>query len=273
MAKQTFRELLEQAKNKPDNTAKEEVKETVKEKEEGKEKEEVKEKEKSKAKDQVLTKNDYDAFECMSALQKSIRRGLEAEAMFWALELEGLNPSWLWKRLMIITTEDIGPADPHMPVLIKTLWDTYNSMKEMAKGKAPECHILGHAVLVLCRAKKSHESMYLPMTVSWWRRYLDWRIEIPDWALDLHTRRGKKKGRGRNHWYSEGFRLFNKATIEDDKWSDAFRVGDEIKYDLHEADDYYFHDHKGEYHHTEEDNSIDPETGLPKIGTYDKDKV
>ncbi len=228
---------------------------------------------KKKESNQVLTENGYDAFEVMSALQKSIRRGLEAQAMFWALEIEGLNSNWLWKRLLIITTEDIGPADPHMHVLIKTLWDTYNSMKDMSKGKKPESHILGHAVLSLCRAKKSHESMYSIMTAHWWRKYLDWRLEVPDWALDMHTRRGKKKGRGRNHWYSEGFRLHNKATVEGDKWSNAFRIGDEIKYNLHEADDYYFHDHEGEYHHTEEDSIVDPETGLPKIGTYNKDKV
>jgi replication-associated recombination protein RarA len=223
--------------------------------------------------DQMLTKNGYDVFEVMSALQKMIRRGKEGEAMFWAFEMESFNSTWLWKRLMVITTEDVGPADPSIPVLVKTLWDTYDRMKDMAKGKQPESHILGMAVLSLCRAKKSHEAMYLPMTVNWHRKYLGWKIEIPDVALDIHTKRGKKMGRGRNHWYSEGFRINNHEEIDGDKWGNAFRVGDEVKYNLLEADDYYYHKHNGEYHHTEEDDLIDPETGLPMIGTYDREKV
>ena len=261
--KPSFKDILNQSKGQ--SVEKKESKETKVENKE------TTKKETSSKGNQVLTKGGYDAFEVMSALQKSIRRGQEAEALFWSLEMEDLNPSWLWKRLMVITTEDIGPADTYMPILIKTLWDTYNSMKEMAKGKKPESHILGHAVLSLCRAKKSHESMYGIMTVHWWRKYLDWKIEVPDWALDMHTKRGKKMGRGRNHWYSEGFRLSNKETINTDKWSNAFRVGDESKYNLLEADDYYFHDHKGEYN--EDYDPIDHETGLPKIGTYNKDKV
>lgn len=215
---------------------------------------------------EFITKGGYDAFEVMSALQKSIRRGLEADAMYWAFEMESTQPTWLWKRLMIMTTEDVGSADPSLVTLVKTLWDTYDKMKEMSKGKTPESHILGMAVLSLCRANKSHEAMYLPMTVNWWRKYLGWRIEIPDWALDIHTKRGKKLGRGRNHWYSEGFRIFKKATIDNDKWGNAFRIGDELKYNLHEQEDYYYHAYKGEYHHTEEDEVIDPKTGLPKYG-------
>lgn len=217
--------------------------------------------------DQLLTKNGYDVFECMSAVQKYIRRGNEGEAMFFAFELESYNPTWLWKRLMIITTEDVGVADPSIPVLIKTLWDTYDRMKEMSKGKQPESHILGMAVLSLCRAKKSHEAMYLPMTVHWWRKHLNWKIPVPDFALDIHTRRGKKLGRGRNHWYSEGFRISNHEVIDNDKWGTAFRVGDEIKYDLKNADDYYYDKHKGEYHLSEEDDIIGDD-GLPKIGEF-----
>ncbi len=219
------------------------------------------------------TKNGYDAFEVMSALQKMIRRGKEAEALFWAQELEAFNPAMLWKRLMVMSTEDVGVADTNIPILIKTLWDTYNQMKDTSK-KQPENHILGTAILSLCRAQKSQEAMNAMMTVNWYRKYLNWRLEMPDVALDVHTRRGKKMGRGRNHWYSEGSRLFNKVTLDGDKWTNAFRRGDEIKYDLANADDYYYHDHKGEFSYSEEEHDvIDPETGLPKVGTYDKEKV
>lgn len=249
----SFKEILEQSKDKLDKDPEEKPVEKTTEKE-------------SSKGNQVLTKGGYDAFEVMSALQKAIRRGKEEEAMYWAFEIEGTNPSWLWKRLMIISTEDVGLADPTVCTTIKTLWDTYDKMKEKAKGKTPESHILGMAILTLCRASKNHEALYFPMVINWWRKYLDWRIEIPDYALDVHTRRGKKMGRGRNHWYSEGSRIYRKIVIHGDKYGTAFRVGDELKYDLKNADDYYYDDHNENYERTEEDEVIDLETGLPKYG-------
>ncbi len=266
--KPSFKDILNQSKGKSldkKEDKKEETKET---------KEESKETKKSSSKsNQVLTKGGYDAFEVMSALQKSIRRGQEEFAMFWALEMEETNPSWLWKRLMIMSTEDVGIADPSVCTTVKTMWDTYEKMKEMAKGKKPESHILGMAVLSLCRAPKNHEVLYFPMVVNWWRKYLDWKIEIPDYALDVHTKRGKKMGRGRNHWYSEGLRVDKKVEISGDKYETAFRRGDEIKYNLEDADDFYYYDHEGHYEKTEEDTVIDADTGLPLVGEYDKNKV
>ena len=40
------------------------------------------------------------------------------------------------------------------------------------------------------------------------------RLEIPDYALDKHTVRGKKMGRGWEHFFTEGTKLENQ-TVED----------------------------------------------------------
>ena len=40
------------------------------------------------------------------------------------------------------------------------------------------------------------------------------RLEIPDYALDKHTYRGKKMGRGLDHFFAEGAKLENQ-TVED----------------------------------------------------------
>jgi replication-associated recombination protein RarA len=46
-------------------------------------------------------------------MQKCIRRGLERDALFWATELDRSNfGEYVWKRLRIIASEDIGIADP-----------------------------------------------------------------------------------------------------------------------------------------------------------------
>ncbi len=43
------------------------------------------------------------------------------------------------------------------------------------------------------------------------RDFQEWRIPIPDFALDKHTRRGKQLGRGVDHWREEGCKLSNEV--------------------------------------------------------------
>jgi replication-associated recombination protein RarA len=69
----------------------------------------------------LQTAGGYPFYEVASALQKEIRRGREEEAMYWALELAGQYDDFLWRRLAIIASEDIGPADSTLAGLIETL--------------------------------------------------------------------------------------------------------------------------------------------------------
>ena len=106
--------------------------------------------------------------ECTSAMQKCIRRGLEEEALFWAtdLDLAGYG-AYVWKRLRIIASEDIGLADPNLWVQVRVLY-------ERKKDRSPaERLFLVQAVLLCVRAKKSR-----------------------DFALDMHTSRGRRMDRG-----------------------------------------------------------------------------
>ena len=73
----------------------------------------------------VKTQNGYDFYELLSALQKCVRRGLEEQAVYFAVELDGFNSTALWNRLRIIASEDIGCANPLMPILIETLEKSY----------------------------------------------------------------------------------------------------------------------------------------------------
>jgi replication-associated recombination protein RarA len=78
----------------------------------------------------VTTPSGYDMFELLSALQKCIRRNLEHDALFFAIELETFNPSALWNRLKVIASEDIGSANPLIPILIETLEKHYLAAKQ-----------------------------------------------------------------------------------------------------------------------------------------------
>jgi replication-associated recombination protein RarA len=106
----------------------------------------------------------------------------------------------------LISSEDVGPADHLMAVLIHDLYDHYRDMAK-APGRPQERIILAHAVIALCQAPHSRAADDLNALVSHQLESEGLRREIPDEALDLHTRRGKAKGRGLEHWAAEGCQL------------------------------------------------------------------
>jgi replication-associated recombination protein RarA len=148
----------------------------------------------------------YDFYEVGSALQKSIRRGDEEAALYWALELAGPYDTFLWRRLAVIASEDVGPADNTMAVLIDVLAVNYRDLQK-ASRRPQERIVLAHAIIALCRAPKSRIADDLAALISHQRDSEGLRREIPDEALDQHTRRGKAMGRSWEHWADEGCRL------------------------------------------------------------------
>jgi len=145
----------------------------------------------------IQTKNGYDMFEVISAFQKEIRRCDEMKAMYWAVELyeSGFIP-YAWKRMTVICTEDIGLADPMAPVIINALHEQYQRLSAAKDDRKQQNRLpFVQAVLYLVHAPKS--------------RITDWalnyhfdshyfadddpvRLEIPDYALDIHTWKGKR---------------------------------------------------------------------------------
>jgi replication-associated recombination protein RarA len=152
--------------------------------------------------------------EVQSALQKTIRRGKEYEAVYWATELESFNEktgagaTMLWNRLRVIASEDIGIANPLAPLVIDVLEKEYYD----TKGKNDSWRLfLVHAVLLLARSPKSRIVDDLLITVYGDIKFKDKKLEIPDYALDVHTVRGKKKGRDIKHFLEEGSKLEREA--------------------------------------------------------------
>jgi len=166
---------------------------------------------------QQVTKFGHDFGEAASALQKSIRRGLEEEAMYWALEfaLAGYH-AYLWKRLVVIATEDIGAANHQ---LVNTVVNLCNhiltllkdpSAKKRPKHDKYDLCMLGYVILEMARSPKSREADDFTNHVLRMRR-VKGRREVPDYALDMHTARGRKMGRGVEHFWLEGAKLENEA--------------------------------------------------------------
>jgi replication-associated recombination protein RarA len=164
----------------------------------------------------VMTKNGYPLDEVVSALQKCVRRGKEELAFFFAIEMiEGGYFDYCWRRLIIIASEDIGIADPFAAVLVGQLYE--NAKIALGNRKKTELNDqvepLQQAILYMCRTQKSrYGDDFMGYVLS--RRERGWKPEVPDVAVDMHTERGRKKGRGEIFFCQEGAEVSNEVKIE-----------------------------------------------------------
>lgn len=174
---------------------------------------------------QVLTMKGYDMFEVISAFQKSIRRGLEDDAMFWGVELYNSEfIPYAWQRMMIISTEDIGLASPNAPVVMQALKQQFDSLYYDKNGnkkfdKKQQCRLpYVQAILYLVHCPKSRHTDW---ALNYWFDTLlfdEDNKEIPDYALDIHTRRGKQMGKDINDFFSEGSKVNDHVLISKEQF-------------------------------------------------------
>lgn len=165
---------------------------------------------------QILTRKNYDFFECSSAFQKSVRRGVERDAIFFGTELAGSGyAQYLWKRMLIISSEDIGLANPNLVTQIQSLYQNWQVIA--AKNHEEAIIPIINAILLLSRSPKSR----LVDNAKMFALKSDYRPDVPDYALDTHTRRGKKMGRSLQFFLDEGSKLNNVADL-DDPYADFF---------------------------------------------------
>lgn len=163
----------------------------------------------------VQTPHGFAADELVSTLQKSIRRGLVENAALVAYEMFATSEALedhLWRRLEIISVEDVGFGRLDAPVLIHTLNDF---RLRASRDSADRLIFLIHAVRVLASSMKDRTSDEM---ANWTRHAVDSGEALPevfDVALDMHTRRGQAMGRDFLHWFSEGAQVANEIPDRD----------------------------------------------------------
>jgi replication-associated recombination protein RarA len=159
---------------------------------------------------QLTTEGGYLNSECTSAIQKCVRRGLEEEALFWATELDLAGyGAYVWKRLQIIASEDIGLADPTVCLQVRALYENWVEQRKNAPKERRNVTgriFLVHAILICARAKKSR--IVDTATVTMYEGERPQR-EIPDFALDMHTSKGRGAMRGVDHFFKVGAAIKN----------------------------------------------------------------
>jgi replication-associated recombination protein RarA len=152
------------------------------------------------------TRNGISGDEIISMLQKSIRRGIEKDAIAAAYEMYITSPQFedkLWRRLLSISVEDIGFGETSAPNLI---WTLSQMRKEFLYQDGDRPMFFVHAIRYLCRCKKERSSDHIKnMTI---KDFAHGHIpEVPEYALDMHTKRGRAMGRDELHFLTEASKV------------------------------------------------------------------
>lgn len=158
-----------------------------------------------------------------SVLQKAVRRGMTEKAMFAAYRLVSLNWWSCWKRLSVIANEDVGQSLEI--VAVDVLYRKFMAMKAGAeKGEvswdAKQCVIV--AAKILAEAPKDRQGdEFLELMEAIEKHGQDVELQktkaeleaIPDEALDMHTLKGRRMGRGDLYWYEVSSETVNRTSV------------------------------------------------------------
>lgn len=146
---------------------------------------------------QGIPSNTNDHYDLISAYIKSMRGSDEKAALYWLARLlkSGEDPAFIWRRLMIFASEDIGLADPNalaMAAGLKTAVDHIGM---------PEVQInLAHVSVAFARAKKDNTSY---MGIREANGLIDQGVmhQVPDHLRDAHYKGAKAMGFGDGYVY------------------------------------------------------------------------
>ena len=163
----------------------------------------------------ITTRNGIKGDLIISALQKSIRRGMTEEAISFGFEMYITSSQFedkLWRRLQAISVEDVGFGDLNSPILIHTL----NQMRQnfpYSDGDRPLFFV--HAIRYLSAAKKDRTSDHMKNIVVNEFRFGKKPV-IPDFAIDMHTEEGRKLGRDFKHFLAVASQTNNNLEVNED---------------------------------------------------------
>jgi hypothetical protein len=186
--------------------------------------------------------------ECISGIQKMIRRGKEKEALILARELCASGyPAAVARRLMIIACEDIGLASPDVVAQVHTLCMGYLMLKKDARaGMDPEPLAIYMSVMLLARSPKNREcddaQIWLIGALEKKLVTVQQVIDQNPVITDKHADRGKVRlrnlavTRGTTYqqeadreFFEEGTLLYPLVQIDGNKW--GWLVAEMLSYD------------------------------------------
>jgi hypothetical protein len=167
--------------------------------------------------DGLFTKNGRDFLEVASLLQKSLRRGDVVMCSRAVNELLPRYANYCWNRMMTVSAEDCADLVTGEVVALYDAWVKVNAGKgDKSKGRV----FFAKAIIILARCRHSRDADELNLLVA--DRLPDDEFDaaiaacepqvtdvddpdwtIPEWALDVHTRRGRVRGKTKKQFIRE----------------------------------------------------------------------
>ncbi len=138
-------------------------------------------------------------FDTISAFIKSLRGSDPDAALYWLAKMvaAGEDPQFLWRRMLISASEDIGLADPQAIVIVEAAYRAFEKV-----GLPEGQYALAQAALYLAVCPKSNStSGYFEAL----KNVEAERAEVPP-ALKDASRDGKGFGHGQGYLYPHAFR-------------------------------------------------------------------
>lgn len=164
-------------------------------------------------------------FDCLSGLQKCIRRGMERQAMLFACELGHTSKGFataVSNRLEFMSHEDIGLAAPQVILLVRTCCQQareWYKADDLGKWRTP----IGTAIRAMCRAPKSREGDHFQAAVGLPSQLHGATPKLEDWMYDKHTVKGRRMGRGLKHFRAHAA-VLHPAPAEPDQYENEAYV-------------------------------------------------
>lgn len=147
-------------------------------------------------------------YNTVSAFIKTLRGSDTDAAMLWLYKMieSGEEPRFIFRRMMIFASEDIGLADPHALGVVRDAWQSFE-MVGMPEGE----YFLSHACIYLAQAPKSN-AVKRAMVATKAAIKTQPTLEVPN-----HLRNAPVKGMA-EQGYGEGYRYphdFDEALVDE----------------------------------------------------------
>jgi hypothetical protein len=84
--------------------------------------------------------------------------------------------------------------------------------------------MVGNAIRMMARAPKYRAGCHFAAAIGLRSTLEDFAPTIPDYALDMHTMKGKAMGRGLDHFRKKGAKLIPPPTADDPYEDEAYRL-------------------------------------------------
>ena len=149
----------------------------------------------------VYDRDEDQHYDTISAFIKSVRGSDPDSALYWLAKMlvAGEDPRFIARRLVILSAEDIGMADPRALSVAVAAQQAFEFLG-LPEGRIP----LAEATVYLATAPKSNAS-YIGLNAAMEAVKLEGTVAIPKALRDAHYKGAEGLGHGKGYQYSHDF--------------------------------------------------------------------